>query len=201
MRVDFMSSNGTIVSAVTTLVGSPASGTALVETLPLSAYLEQGTWTVFGVLLVDTAGNSAQYGSSLVSSGYSNTLTVTNINSDTSAPQLVSITALTPVVIPSTGSARMSFGVSATDNLSGVEKVRLDLVGPSGQIITLWGNYGSTHPTALTAQIDSAILNVLLETGTWTIDAVDVYDNAGNHTVLYADELAGRGLSTTITVQ
>ena len=201
MRVDFMSSNGTIVSAVTTLVGSPASGTALVETLPLSAYLEQGTWTVFGVLLVDTAGNSAQYGSSLVSSGYSNTLTVTNINSDTTAPQLVSITALTPVVIPSTGSARMSFGVSATDNLSGVEKVRLDLVGPSGQIITLWGNYGSTHPTALSAQIDSAILNVLLETGTWTIDAVDVYDNAGNHTVLYADELAGRGLSTTITVQ
>lgn len=201
LRVDFMSSSGTIVSAVTTLVGSPASGTTLVETLTLSAYLEQGTWTVFGVLLVDTAGNSAQVASTLVSSGFANTLSVTNANSDTTPPQLVSITALTPDVTPSTGSARMSFGISATDNLSGVEKVRLDIVGPSGQVIVLWGNYGSTHPTALTAQIDSAILNVLLETGTWTIDAVDVYDNAGNHAILYADELASRGLTTIVTVQ
>jgi len=156
---------------------------------------------VLGVLLVDSAGNSAQLASTLVASGYANTLTVTNVNSDTSVPQLVSITVLNATVTPSAGSARMSFGVSATDNLAGVEKVRIDLVGPSGQIITLWGNYGSTHPTALSAQIDSAVLNTLLETGTWTIDAVDVYDNAGNHAILYTDDLAGRGLTTTVTVQ
>lgn len=200
VRVDFISASGTLVSAVSAISNHPASATVQVDTPILSSYLEQGTWTVFGVLLVDNAGNSTQLASQLVTLGYSNTLLVSNASSDAIAPILTSFAVLTPNLYVSAGGARMSIAVSAADNASGIEKIRVDVRGPSNQLLTLWGDYAGQHPVSVNAQINSAVLSTLSESGNWSVENVAIYDNAGNYSLYSTDDLSTRGLATRIVI-
>ena len=50
---------------------------------------------------------------------------------------------------------------------AGIEKIRIDLVGPSGQILTAWGVFSNTYPTFTTATVETAVLSDLTESGSW----------------------------------
>jgi len=200
VRVDFISASGTLVSAVSAIANHPASATVQVNTPVLSSHLEQGTWTVLGLLLVDNAGNSTQLANQLLTLGYANTLQVTNANSDAIAPSLTSFAVLTPNVYVNTGRARISFAVGAADDAAGIEKIRVDVRGPSNQVLTVWGDYAGQHPVSVNAQVDSAVLSTLSESGDWTVETVEIFDNAGNHSLFSTDDLNARGLATGVVV-
>jgi hypothetical protein len=180
VRVDFISPRGVIVSASQTLATPTASATLQLDTPVLSAYLEDGLWSVYGLMLTDGAGNSVQLGEELDARGYATTLVVTNPTRDITAPELTSLTVLTPTVAPSSGAARISFAVTATDDLSGVKRVHIELRGPSNQILVVSGDVAENAGLAVSVQLDSAVLSTLLEHGDWVVDVVEITDHAGN---------------------
>lgn len=199
-RVDFISATGTIVSASQTLAENPTSTTINLDTGRLSQHLEEGIWTVYGVLLVDAAGNSVQLADQLSTLGFDTTLQVTNPLSDTTAPTFSALSILTDEIYPANGDARMRFAVTVADN-AGIERIRIDITGPSGQIIYAWGNYESNYPLSAIAEVNTSTLSSLLEEGTWTINALEIFDDAGNSTLLDSNDLVNQGYPVTVEVK
>ena len=198
-RVDFISASGTVVSASKTLAENPTTTTMQLDTNILSSHLEEGIWTVHSVLLVDAAGNSTQVVDELTNRGFSNTLSVTNPNTDSVAPTLESFSVLIPEVYPLSGDAKMSFAATAYDTAiningndpAGIAKIRIDITGPAGQIYTAWSYFSAPYPSATTVQIDSATLSSLSQEGTWYVTSVEVFDDAGNSTLYDQNSLSG----------
>jgi len=201
MRVDFMSISGKLVTASKTLATATPSVTLQLDTPILSEYLEAGIWTISNLLLVDGAGNSIQMADQLEALGLVNSLLVTNpAKSDTTAPTLESFTILITEVYPAPGTSRMEFAVTAYDDLSGVASLRVDIVGPSGQILTAWKNYAENYPVNATAQVRTATLDSALEEGTWQVNAVELFDEAGNSRAIESNDLIDRGFPDTLQV-
>lgn len=199
-RVDMVGPSGVIVSAVNTLATPVASTTLSLATPVLSDHLEQGIWNVLSVLVVDAAGNSVEYVDDLAGLGFDTSLQSTNPQSDNTAPVMESFAVLAPEVFPAGGDARMQFSVSVSDDLAGVKKIRIDLRGPSGQIIYAWGSYSSSFPLSDTAQVETSVLSTLLQQGTWTVEKVVVFDEAGNSSETGTDELSSLGMNTSVLV-
>jgi len=179
---------------------SPLTLNTQIDTPTLSHFAEQGSWTISSLLLTDGAGNTSQYAGSLASLGYATSVAVTNTGSDSTAPSLTGLTILTPEVFPASGDAQMSFMASATDDISGIEKIRIDLTGPNGQYLAAWGYFFDTTPLAASGQMDTAVLSTLLQDGSWTISQIEVYDAAGNSSKYDTFDLGISGYSTTVTV-
>ncbi len=199
-RIDVVSPSGTVLSAAATLADAANQVILTLDTDVLSEYTEAGAWMVYSLIVVDHAGNSIQLVDRLWQLGYNIHLNVTNPNSDASAPMLTGFNILTPQVNPLSGDARFSFAVSALDDLSGINKVRIDLIGPSGQYIEANGQLSTQTVLDASMQLDTATLNAQLETGQWTIVGMEVFDNAGNSLLLTDSELAGAGYSTNLNV-
>lgn len=199
-RVDMVGPSGVIVSAVNTLADPAAAVVMTLETPVLSDHLEQGIWNVLSVLVVDAAGNSVEYVDGLAGMGFDTSLQSTNPQSDNTAPVMESFAILDPEVFPAGGDAVMRFSVDVSDDLAGVEQIRVDLRGPSGQILYAWGNYSASFPLSDTAQVETSVLSTLLEAGVWTVEAVVVYDAAGNNSRADTDALIGVGMAYTVQV-
>jgi len=199
-RIDMISPSGTVVSAAATLAQPDNSLVMAMETPVLSQYTEEGVWMVYNLIVVDAAGNSIQLVDRLWDLGYEITLNVTNPASDNIAPQVTGFSVLTDSVNPLTGDAVMSFALSATDNLSGVKKVRIDIIGPSGQYIEANGNLADDGILVTTVQLDTDTLSTQLETGTWQVVTVEVFDAAGNSTLLDNTDLGNAGFGSSITI-
>jgi len=200
-RVDMVSPSGVIVSAVNALADPLATVTMSLETPVLSDHLEQGIWNVLSVLVVDAAGNSVEYVDTLSDLGFATSLQSTNPQSDNTAPLLESFAILTPEVFPAGGSALMSFSATVSDDLAGVEQIRVDLRGPSGQTMYAWGNYSSNFPLSDAAQVETSILSTLLEEGVWTVETVVVFDAAGNSHRTETEVLSAAGMATEVQVR
>lgn len=200
-RLDLTGPSGTVVTAALTLPTADTSATIQLETAVLSTYLEQGQWQVQGLLLTDAAGNSVQLADQLQPRGYPRTLQVTNPFGDSVGPSLVAFSVLTADVYPANGAARMSFAVQATDNAAGFAKITVEIHGPSGQSVQAVGSFTSSYPTSTTAQINTATLSTLLEAGVWTVEAVELLDEAGNRTRVTRDALAAIAHSVDATVR
>jgi hypothetical protein len=200
-RIDMVSSSGVIVSAVQTLVEPQPNVVMHLETPVLSAYLEEGVWHVHSVMVVDGAGNSRQYADDLEAMGFVDTLHATNPQSDNTAPSLESFAVLSNEVFPASAEARMRFAVKASDDKAGIEEIRVDLRGPSGQILYAWGQYSATYPLNAEATVETTVLSNLLEMGEWQVEAVHLFDAAGNQTVVDAEGLKGIGVSLSILVR
>lgn len=197
-RIDFISVSGTVVSASQTLSANFASATIQLDTGTLSQYLESGLWTIYSVLLVDAAGNSVELSDQLIGMGFDNTLQVTNPLSDANKPALNAFSVLTTEVYPAAGDARMSFSVIAADDAAGIQRIRVDLQGPSGQVLQAWGEFNENFPLNATVQVNTAVLSGLTETGTWNVVAVEVFDDAGNSRLYTSDDLANQGYPITL---
>jgi hypothetical protein len=206
-RVDFISASGTVISASKTLSDYPTTTTIQLDTNILSSHLEEGIWTVHSVLLVDAAGNSVQRVDEMTTRGFSKTLSVTNPNTDSIAPTVESFSVLSQTAYPLSGDAKMSFAITAYDTAtningndpSGIEKIRVNITGPAGQIITAWGYFTAPYPSTLTAQIDSSVLSALTQQGTWNVTSVEVFDDAGNSTLYLQSDLSGFPTSIVVS--
>lgn len=199
-RVDMVGPSGVIVSAVSTLATPLANATLSMATPVLSDHLEQGVWNVLSVFVVDAAGNSVEYVDDLVGLGFATSLQSTNPQSDNTVPVMNSFSVLEAEVFPATGDAKMRFSVNVSDDLAGVEEVRVDLRGPSGQILFAWGTYSSNYPLNDTAQVETSVLSNLLEQGIWMIEKVIVFDEAGNSTETTTSELSDMGMGDRVLV-
>jgi len=201
VRITLTSPAGVVVEAVETFADTtPTSLSTQIDTATLSSFAEQGTWTITSVLLTDAAGNSSQYAGQLASLGYDNTFSVVTTGGDGTAPSLEGLTVLTPEVFPAGGNASMSFVVSAQDDVSGIEKIRVDLQGPNGQYLAAWAYFLDTTPLWASEQINTAELSDLLQEGVWTITEVEIYDAAGNSSKTNTDALNASGYTSTVTV-
>jgi len=198
-RVDFISASGILVSASATLaINATEPSLIRLNTGVLSQYLEDGIWTVFSLLLVDSAGNSAQVVDQLASQGFATTLLVTNPLSDAIKPTLQAFSIISNQVYPANGDARMRFSVTTSDNQAGIEKIRIDITGPSGQVMTAWGSYTSGFPLTTTAEVSTSVLSTLLEAGTWSVTTVEIFDNAGNSFLVNKTYLSSQGYPVTV---
>jgi len=88
--------------------------------------------------------------------------------------------------------------VTTSDNQAGIEKIRIDISGPSGQVMTAWGSYTSGFPLTTTAEVSTSVLSTLLEAGTWSVTAVEIFDNAGNSFLVNKVYLSGQGYPVTV---
>ena len=101
----------------------------------------------------------------------------------------------------------MRFAVTAYDtainingnNPAGVEKIRVDITGPSGQILTAWCDFTTPYPSTATVQIDSATLSLLTQEGTWNVTTVEVFDDAGNSTLYGIDDLNSYSMGINVS--
>lgn len=198
-RIDMVSPSGVIVSAVQTLAEPLASVVMHLETPLLSSHLEEGVWHVHSVLVVDGAGNSRQYADDLAGMGFATSLHATNPQSDNTAPGLSSFSVLTPEVFPATGTARMQFAVKAADDKAGVAEMRVDLRGPSGQILYAWAQFSDGYPLDAEATVETSVLSQLLEMGEWQVEAVHLFDEAGNENT-FREALANGGTTFSVLV-
>lgn len=198
--ISLTSPGGAVMEAVASFTDKPTSINVQIDTPTLSAFAEQGAWTITSLLLTDAAGNTSQYANQLTALGYDSTVSVTNTGGDGVKPTLEGFTILTPEVYPASGDARMSFMVAALDDVSGIEKIRIDLEGPNGQYLAAWGYFFDTTPLSASAQISTAVLSHLTQEGSWTITEIEVYDVAGNSGRIDKEGLSSSGYAITISV-
>lgn len=200
VRVDFISPSGVMLTASQTLAQPAADALLHLQTPLMNQHAEDGYWLVFGVLLVDSAGNSVQLAPELANMGYPDRVKVTNPLSDTTSPSLDNLVVLTPQVVAVDGNASMVFNLAVADDLAGVARIELVVEGPSAQVLSVYGEFSADKPLSANAQLQSAPLNPLTEHGTWQVISVRIFDAAGNNSQFDADELHNRMYVTGVRV-
>jgi probable HAF family extracellular repeat protein len=185
--------------------GSLSTGQST-QAFTLSPNTASGTYTIQNVILYDNAGNTHTYTTQqLQALGASTSFSVTNGTSDTTAPTLTGLTFPTSVDL-SHGSNTITFGVSATDDLSGANYAVIQLARP---IVEQFTN-GSTTATNLQVPYPGSLstgqstqtftLSPNTASGTYTIQNVILYDNAGNTHTYTTQQLQALGAPTSFTV-
>ena len=89
--------------------------------------------------------------------------------------------------------------LSATDDLSGVRPVIVNMVSPSGAH-TLWGSTTFSPPVISGSGIANVTFPQFSEVGIWTVRDVVVGDAVGNTRIYRPAELAQLGFPTTLVV-
>ena len=126
---------------------------------------------------------------------------------DTTPPTLHSLSADPVVVSIYSGSAVVRIDATITDDISGVQHDG----SPCGQIcyptgLELFSPTRQRSAFGFVSHVSGDLYRMGVrfrdwdETGTWSIGYVQLTDNAGNMSELYADDLAALGLSATVEV-
>jgi len=199
-RIDIISPSGTVLSAAGTLAEANNNVVLTLDTPLLNEYTEAGIWMVYSLIVVDKAGNSIQLADRLLELDYDINLNVTNPNTDATAPLLTAFSILTPELNPLAGDAHFSFAVGSADNLSGIDKIRIDLIGPSGQYLEANGQLSVKGILDTIVQLDTATLSQQLETGEWLVINVEIFDAAGNSLLVSDTDLDLAGYNNRINV-
>jgi len=153
--------------------GTPQDGT-YTATIQLPQYAATGTWTLAEIVAYDNADNWGYQ------TGYGNpTLQVTGGNAN---PPAVESAVFTPrAVNTSSGPATVTVTLQVTDSPSGFATADLGLLPPSGGYDWLYPSWtlstGTPQDGTFTATIQ---LPQYATTGTWNLDELVAYDNAGN---------------------
>jgi hypothetical protein len=121
--------------------------------------------------------------------------------SDTTPPQLVSLSIAPTAVDVTLAAATVGITTRVTDDLSGVQFVCAALRSPSGTQTTNTNCVGRTSGTALDG---TYLVNLSIPrfsaAGTWNPDSLQLRDNAGNFLFLTTANLQSRGFSTGVSV-
>ena len=118
---------------------------------------------------------------------------------DVTAPELVGITLDPLRVDVSDGDGVVRVTVHARDDLSGIDRVQLDFISPSGiqstSMVESWSpNSGS--PTD-GVHVGTMTLPRFSEWGVWHLEDAYIHDNVGNYRHYRSGELADLGLSAS----
>ncbi len=123
-----------------------------------------------------------------------------DLNSDGIKPRLLAFDISTPVVDISTGDGFVSYHMSLIDNASGVRRVRIDLLSPSGAFATTSSTFDD-YPVVRAIKLDSSVFSTFAEEGIWQISGITIYDEAGNKRSLNTVELTDAGFPTDVDLR
>ena len=177
---------------------NPAPNITDSVTVTFPRFSNSGMWTVVGVFLADSAGNTAILDSfGLAQAGFPTTLQITS-TSDTTPPTLTAF-SLSPASINTTSAAASTTtNFTVTDDLAGANNLMLVLTSPSGNATR---SASATLTPALSVTGSASIsFPQFSEAGTWTVSSVYISDAAGNTTILDNGGLAAAGFANTLTV-
>jgi hypothetical protein len=166
----------------------------------IPAYSEAGTWIVEYVLVFDYVGNTQYYFTSdLTALGFPTALQVTS-NQDTQPPVLTSFTFSPMAVNTTTSWANVNLTAQITDNLSGASEAYMYFSSPSGHQSVEAGFLLVSGTDLNGTWAASATIPAYSEAGTWIVDYVLVFDNAGNTQYYYTSDLTALGFPTNLQV-
>jgi FG-GAP-like repeat/Cadherin domain len=161
-----------------------------------------GTYTVDHVDVIDEVNNKQTYDASqLAALGAQTSFVIQGGTADTTAPTLTSL-SFTPMVDVGSGAKPVTFTVGATDDLSGVGFVQIYFTSPinsadpgssAASSSSSFLAYGSSPATYMITPFNAP--------GTYTIDHVDVHDQANNTHTYSASQLTALGAQTSFVVQ
>lgn len=200
VRIDLLSPTGAFATTSTTFDDYPLVSAIKLDSNYFSSFAEEGIWQISGITIYDEAGNKRSINNAeLTEGGFPTEVDLRNLNSDNNAPSLVGFSVLTPSVNPLSGNAIVSFQVDSSDDIAGLNSIRVTLTSPAGVVIEAASTFADTTPTSLSAQVDTATLSSFAEQGAWSITSVLLTDAAGNSSQ-FAGQLAGLGYDTTVSV-
>ncbi len=139
----------------------------------LDEHVMGGIWSVTFILIHDRAGNEL-----LLDEGLSHTFSVVSDSPDTTPPEVSSV-VLTPD--PITPGDSLTIAITATDDISGIASIQVDIVNPDGE------QEHSTHGLETDEwEVDGDVYSYKLHISEWAIDglwrvsSLLVYDHAQN---------------------
>ena len=119
--------------------------------------------------------------------------------SDVTAPELVDFTFAPQAVDLSGGPEDVVFTFHVTDDLAGTSFVDVQLRSPSGAFLSQFATRISGD--GLDGMYQAVIsLEPFLESGTWMVGGVSLWDITGNNSFLNTQILAGRSFPTTLEI-
>ena len=200
------SDEGSGISLASMRVVTPTSGTqsffltdqqdgTFTASITLDQFAVEGTWSINLVRIVDAEGNQLDVTESdFEEKGLQASFFVTNPNSDSKAPEVISISIDPTELTLTTGDEQVQISVEATDDLSGIDSASIRLIDPSGNYESYFLNEGSEGIfVAAIAFSDPAF-------GTWAIDLIRLNDKAGNESDLIQADLESLGLEIAFVI-
>jgi hypothetical protein len=120
--------------------------------------------------------------------------------SDTTPPVLTKLSFPASVDVTK-GPQNFAVTIHATDDLSGVNYAYVALASPSGKQNQYAYVYVRSSGTPLAAVLIATLtIPQYGESGKWTVQALDLWDNAGNEAIYSTNTLAAKGFTTTFSV-
>jgi hypothetical protein len=201
IQVDLQSESGQTVALTHWFDSALNDARVRLTSDPMNQFSEAGIWQISSLLLIDSAGNIAQLANELVGRSLPNQLTVVNSQSDAIAPSLDNLLVLNPIIDPTDGLAEIAFAITASDTGAGIASIRIEITGPSGQLLNAFGAFESSTPSSVDMQMQTDTLNSLTERGEWRITTVEMVDAADNRILLDVEALDQLGVERVITLQ
>ena len=164
-------------------------------------FAEAGIWSIYYATVGDLAGNTRSYWPDELNVLTDSTqIIINNASSDTQAAEISAFNIIENEITIETGLEMVTFDLTVTDDISGIDYVHVSLRSPSGLLIgaTSYGQSlgGLTH----TLSMESHAFGEFSEEGTWSIDSVSIYDMAGNYNSYSLMKLETLGFDTSVTV-
>ncbi len=164
---------------------------------------ELGTWKIYYVYLEDEVGNNSRIDADILDAmGFPTEIEIIS-DQDTDPPVLTNLT-ITPLSIDtSDGDQLLTVTVTASDNPSGIDYMRVYLRNPSGTVSQYRYLYSSdlTDGTIFDGTWqDTITIPQFSESGTWRVYSVSLRDKASNYINLYESDLQSMGLDVEIEV-
>jgi hypothetical protein len=121
-----------------------------------------------------------------------------DVVTDVTPPTLTAFSLSPTSVNTSDALAQVNATFTVTDNNSGVTLIKVYFINPSGTVAI--SAFGSFPPAA--TQSGSLVLSFpqYSESGTWSVEFIEVDDAAGNSLFLTAQDVAALGFPTAVTV-
>jgi len=166
---------------------SQNTGGVLWGTVSINKYSETGNWSVDHIDLYDNAGNMTtvysennMFGNlrNLIGGDYN----VSSAMTEYGLPVLQGIAVDKKSAGPGTS---INLTINASDSESGINYAYVLYTSPSGTAT----KYSMMYPDSTGALKDTLNIGKYDEAGTWTVDSIEVCDNAGNCLDLYNSEI------------
>lgn len=186
---------------------APTAGNAANGTWSCAVTLRQGaapgTWTVYGVRMIDRVGNNGFVGlDSLAALGMPTTLAVTNAAADSVAPALTAFSFTPDSVDVTAADAELQATFGAADAGVGVRSAEVILTGPEGSNQHTSCSAGDPESGTANAGTWRCVFGVLRGSfpGTWRVYRVILTDAVDNQRFVTPEELEAAGFPANLVV-
>lgn len=140
-----------------------------------------GKWELYDVSVEDISGNyKTYYLDELKALGLQTSIQIENIKSDIVQPSLTDFSIIEDSITILSGQETVSFNLTVTDSLSGFGRADIVLKNAAGNTVYISEYESLLGQSSATLTLTSSEFGLDAEAGSWTIDAVNIEDSAGN---------------------